>query len=755
MLSRVRWRGLRVKIIAWSFIPTMIILIIVALVIFFAYEDVTEDLVIERNSELARLTASQLMAEMDDYQDILNTESRKADIYGGDPQIQQTALQDASNRLVVFDAGVILLDIHGTVTATEPERLDIVGQDWSDRSYHRQLIDPNPPSFSYSDIVQDGPGGMEVIVVAVPVTDAEGASAGTMAGMFEVGATAVSDFYGEIVKLRIGESGSAYLVDSSGTTIYHTDFDRIGEDFSGRDVVQSLLAEESGAVRTSDSEDHGVVASFAAVPGTSWGLVTQESWDSVMGAGSGYRYLLIGLLALGVIVPTAIVMFGVRRITNPIAEVSGAAREIADGHFDHKISVATGDELEDLADQFNIMASALQESYSTLEQKVEERTEGERRRADQLRAINEVGRRISSILDLDELLPYVASSLQKTFGYYNVTILLLDPASGELILSASAGAYQGTEPMSAESEKGITDSVAESGEPLMVNDVSQESRYCPREELPDTQSELAVPIKMGDRTIGVLDIEESKANAFDELDLFTAETLADQLAVAIENARLYEQAQELATVEERQRLARDLHDAVTQTLFSASLIAEVLPRLWEKNPDEGRRRLEELRSSTRGALAEMRMLLLELRPAALTEVGLGDLLRHVTDAVAGRSGLTATLTVEGEGTLPADVQIALYRIAQEAINNTSKHAGASEATLNLRCQPERVELAISDNGSGFDLQSVSGEHLGLRIMRERAEEVGARLNVESDIGQGTKVRVVWPKNEGQRTVDEG
>jgi len=106
---------------------------------------------------------------------------------------------------------------------------------------------------------------------------------------------------------------------------------------------------------------------------------------------------------------------------------------------------------------------------------------------------------------------------------------------------------------------------------------------------------MAVPIKIGDRVLGVLDIEEDRINAFDDLDLFTGQTLADQLAIAVENARLYDQAKELATAQERQRLARDLHDAVSQTLFSTSLIAEVLPRMWERHPDEARKRLEEIR----------------------------------------------------------------------------------------------------------------------------------------------------------------
>ena len=137
------------------------------------------------------------------------------------------------------------------------------------------------------------------------------------------------------------------------------------------------------------------------------------------------------------------------------------------------------------------------------------------------------------------------------------------------------------------------------------------------------------------------------------------------------------------------------------------------------------------------------MLLLELRPAALTELGLGELLRQLAEATTGRTGLPVKCTMEGQCTLPPDVQIAIYRVAQEALNNISKHAAASEAVLSLTCQPESAELRVCDNGSGFAPESVSPEKLGLEIMRERAEAIGARLAVESGVGQGTDVTVVW------------
>lgn len=212
---------------------------------------------------------------------------------------------------------------------------------------------------------------------------------------------------------------------------------------------------------------------------------------------------------------------------------------------------------------------------------------------------------------------------------------------------------------------------------------------------------------------------------------------------------LAQQEKEKAATAERQRLARDLHDAVTQTLFSASLVAAALPKVWAKDPVEGQRCLEELRQLTRGALAEMRMLLVELRPTALTEVGLVDLLRQLTEAASGRAGFPVLYHVEGRCTLPPDVQVALYRVTQEALNNVLKHSGANEASVSLECMADSALLSISDNGAGFDPDSVSPKHLGLRIMQERAAGAGAAVSVISSEGHGTKVTVAWPDASGR------
>jgi signal transduction histidine kinase len=221
--------------------------------------------------------------------------------------------------------------------------------------------------------------------------------------------------------------------------------------------------------------------------------------------------------------------------------------------------------------------------------------------------------------------------------------------------------------------------------------------------------------------------------------------------------RLLAQAQENAVKAERNRLARDLHDEVTQTIYSASLVAQVLPQIWDRNPDEGKRNLVKLRQLVRGALGEMRTLLFELRPSALETADLETLLHQLGDTLTGRTRIPVELTVEGEDPPPVEVKIVLYRVAQEAFNNIAKHAEATRVDVHLQTRQNRVELKIRDFGRGFEIKSISSEHMGIRIMQERAETVGAQVEVESAPGTGTTVKVEWNQtndDKGQRTDDQ-
>jgi signal transduction histidine kinase len=197
-------------------------------------------------------------------------------------------------------------------------------------------------------------------------------------------------------------------------------------------------------------------------------------------------------------------------------------------------------------------------------------------------------------------------------------------------------------------------------------------------------------------------------------------------------------------------LARDLHDAVTQSLFAARLQAETLLQRWQPESPAARRSLEDVYRLTRGALAEMRTLLLEMRPAALAQTSLDDLLRHLVEATEARTRTSIEAALHGRRSLPPDVTIALYRIAQEALNNAVRHSAARRITLTLRQTTGAVALTVEDDGCGFDPSRVGPEQLGLAIMRERAEAIGASLRVDGRIGRGTTVTATWREERDDR-----
>lgn len=226
------------------------------------------------------------------------------------------------------------------------------------------------------------------------------------------------------------------------------------------------------------------------------------------------------------------------------------------------------------------------------------------------------------------------------------------------------------------------------------------------------------------------------------------ETLEGMVAVRTSEleaaqGQLVAQAETRAAADERSRLAHELHDAVTQLLFSINLIAGSLPTLMRKDPAMAERTAEELQRLARGALAEMRTLLRELRPHTIAVTDLATLVGQLTDGLAARHDIPTEVRLDLEDELPADVHLAVYRIAQEALNNVAKHANASRLVVDLTGDDGHIHLSVADDGYGFDTTEVSAHHMGLEIMQERASGIGAELAVQSKPNRGTTVEVDW------------
>ncbi len=469
------------------------------------------------------------------------------------------------------------------------------------------------------------------------------------------------------------------------------------------------------------------------------------------------QLIFLAIFGVMLIVATGVILLLSRAITRPILALTKGAEVIGKGELDYNIKVDTGDEIQRLAEQFNTMAKALKESYTDLERKVEDRTKRERQRAEQLRAINEVSRKISSIVKLDELLPYVGNLLRETFHYYNVNIFLLEPSSGALTLKALClSGQKGVIPVGVPlevDEGSLVGWVAQTGEPILANDVSEEPRFRVVEALKDTKSELAVPVRIGNKVLGVLDIESAEVDAFSEADLFTAQTLADQLAVAIDNARLYEETRQIAVMEERNRMAREIHDTLAQGFSGIILQLEAAEQALGDDISAAERHLNQARSLARKSLAEARRSVWNLRPQALEQMPLAEALKQEVDKFSQSSGVTARFNVFGDRRdLPPEIQSALLRICQESLTNVGKHAKATEVEVGLAFNESAVELTVSDNGAGFKPRVSKGDGdkrgaFGLIGMRERARGLGGMFEVQSKRGKGTLVRVMIPTSK--------
>ncbi len=370
---------------------------------------------------------------------------------------------------------------------------------------------------------------------------------------------------------------------------------------------------------------------------------------------------------------------------------------------------------------------------------------------DQLASLLALLKELASTLELRPLLELVLERLASVVQYDAAAIFTV--TGDRLEIAASRGYDERTENANlnlAMDSAWLIQHLVETGAPFYIGNLQTQAPSQNADiitALPpamigrNARSWVGAPLLVKNNLIGVLCLGHREANFYDRNALHIVERAANKAAIAIANARLFEQAQDSAAAEERTRLAHALHDSVTQTLFSASLIARALPESVTNNPEAAVQNVEKLRRLIQGASAQMRGLLLELHPAGLVEEELGILLDHLSQAVAAEMGIPIALRVEGQCVLPADQQIALYRIAQEALHNIAKHADASEVQIELMCRAGSARLVISDNGSGFTPGAVPASHMGISMMRERAEKVGALFEISSHVGQGTQIAV--------------
>ena len=396
----------------------------------------------------------------------------------------------------------------------------------------------------------------------------------------------------------------------------------------------------------------------------------------------------------------------------------------------------------------------LNELNATLEDKVADRTArlGEtvralKRRLGEFEAMDVVNRVMVEALHPDEVLAVIARETCRVTGGDSALVLLVSDEQEYQYIRAAYGTtmepYIGVGLPISTSLAGL---VLRTGEVLVSLDPPNDPRL--NQNLVKAGSwrcVLEAPLRSKDRVLGVLVAATSKSEGFDEQHSRMLSLFGNQAGLFLENSRLHENERDVAVLEERNRLARELHDSVTQVLFSLTLNLEAAGGLLEKKPEKAATLITRSGEMAAEALAEMRSLIFELRPSALQEKGLAMALTNHVNLFRRRSGIEVSLTLEGEERLLPDQEFCLYRVAQEALTNASKHARARQVNVCYSVEPGLATLVVEDDGIGFDPDaSRRSNSFGMIGMKERLVAAGGTLRIASAPGHGTRIEAEIP-----------
>jgi PAS domain S-box-containing protein len=388
------------------------------------------------------------------------------------------------------------------------------------------------------------------------------------------------------------------------------------------------------------------------------------------------------------------------------------------------------------------------QAYELLEQRVEERTR-------ELTTLLDISHNVASYIELKPLLATVLDQLRMVADYTGSSFSILEGEDLVLVENRCPAPLDRVLQLHIPIKRmGIIWEMFSKREPVSIPDVHDDSplaqafRTMMDKHLKATfgyiRSWMAVPLSHKEQIIGMLTLSSSEPDYYTPRHASLALAIADQAAVALANARLYEQAQELAALEERQRLARELHDSVSQALYGITLGTHTARTLLQRDPSKVAEPLDYVLSQAEAALTEMRALIFELRPESLETEGLVAAISRQAAALHARHEIVVSTELCDEPELSLKAKEELYRVAQEALHNTVKHARAKKVNVCMRWDTDGLLLEVCDDGVGFDTARSFPGHLGLHSMQERITRLGGTLRIESTPGQGTCICAQLP-----------
>jgi signal transduction histidine kinase len=603
-----------------------------------------------------------------------------------------------------------------------------------------------------SPVGERQPGNSELIVVAVDL--------------------AQSSIGGFIRPIRLGETGYVEIVDESGFVLARTEpgpklapFEK--SDHSGRFAALIAAGEPTrGLCHTCHEQVEKVetrdVLVFVPLSEARWGVAIRQSEEEAL---APIRELRQNLLLFGAVLITVGFMFVIvttRGVVKRIRMLTFASQSIAEGDLDSPVTSSGKDEVGILAATLDDMRVKLKGSYNELEKRTKELSS--------LLSISEV---LTSLPDLSNLNTALSSALNKTLAIMNVHvggILLLDEERRVLSYRAQRGLSRESTPLvTCRLGEGITGKVAQSGEAILVENISSD----PRAAQPDIINArnlgafISVPLRSKNGILGVINIASRGARKFSTEDIHLLGSIAAQISTAIENASLHQEVQqkeelrgellrEILTIqeEERKRIARELHDETSQALASLVASLETMTGMLPEDEDKVRARIKMTQDLSISILDEIHRLIYELRPSLLDDLGLVAAVRWLADNNLKTAGIKVELSTTGrEKRLPSQLEAILFPVIQEAVSNITRHTKAKNAAISLYFKKNLIQVNIKDDGQGFDVEeAISSKNrprgLGLLGMKERVELVRGTLSIRSRAGSGTQINIEIPLKHG-------
>lgn len=655
--------------------------------------------------------------------------------------------------------GVYLMDIQGNVLRTYPSS------------------NANPPTggdkVAIGATLADGKPGISPLVVApfsgLPVAFAvaplPGSSAGPTAMLGVAMDIGKSDIGGFISPLPLGNTGYTEIVDKHGVVITRTTPGRAPDPFEVSDHpgrLAMLMEEGRATVRTchrchgpeSQPQRRRDVLAFAPLSAAPWGVAIRQSEDEAFAITHQLQRRLLILGAMSVVGVFLIVWVVTQGVVQPIKMLTAASTRVAAGDFKAITPLRRKDEIGQLSAALTSMTRDLARTRDDLWSRNQELT-----------ALNSIAATVSQTLRLEDVLDKALQKVLEVADAEAGCIFLRRSQDKTLEMVSRSGRAKLflCEAAASASAACACHQVLRSGNTTVVNDVSQ----CPALAMALMQGStlacfVSVPLQSKDKTLGVMNLACSRNWCVDEDDLDLLQSIGRHVGLAVDNSLLFEETkreEELrgrllsvvmtAQEDERSRISRDLHDGFGQTLTGLIMNIESAEGMSEQHQSRLKAKLSDLRHIAVGALQELRVLMRGLRPSALDDLGLVAAVSSYAGTRFESSGIRFEFTVEGQARrLPRTVETALFRIAQEAINNIAKHAHAKHVHVSLDLRDSTAKLAVIDDGRGFDAtthMSRNGIHsLGLLGMRERATLLSGTFAVNSTSGQGTRIAVEVP-----------